>query len=538
MAQIISDELGQSFQLRDDESLTCRDKECLFANISTVESIASFISTSLGPSGMDKILVDQDDNITVTNDGATILKEMGMSNPISQLVQQLSQSQDEEIGDGTTTVVLLAASMLKQAKLLVERGMHPIKITEGFGSALEHSIEHLKSISIKVTDMRGTMLKAAKTSLESKIVAFSNLSEICVDGIMEVADMERNDVDLERIYIQTECGKSINETKLIKGIVIKKEVSHPQMKKEMKNARIALLSCPFEPPKLKNKNTLLIKTVDEYKTLGIYEKETFNRMIQEIKRVKADVVLCQWGFDDEANSMLMQEGIMAVRWVGGHELGLIAAHIGGSITARFESINEECLGIANIREETHFTENERIIIIEADKPENKTVGVANCVTILVRGSTEFVVEEAKRSIWDALCAVRNILTSKSIIYGGGSSELSTAIFLMELSRTCKELSTEEGECLVGFSKALLDIPMVLAKNSGFEAVSYLEKLRHQQISNKEHTIGVDCLETGECNMKTAGVFEALNSKIRQLKMAVELACMVLKINDMINITNE
>lgn len=527
---MISDELGQTFQIKEKDPSTLRGRECLFANIATVESIAGFVRSSLGPTGMDKILIDQDDNITVTNDGATILKEMGMTeNPISQLVQQLSQSQDEEIGDGTTTVIILAAAMLKQAKIIVEKGVHPIKVAEGFSTALELASAHLKSISSPIADRRKFMLKAAKTSLESKIASAANLSELCVDAILLVADESRRDVDMDRIYIQTQSGRSISETKLIKGIVLKKEFSHPQMKTAKKAARIALLSCPFEPPKLKNKNSLLIKSVEEYKALEAYEKETFAKMIEAVKAAKADVVLCQWGFDDEANSMLMKEDLMAVRWVGGHELGLLAAHIGGAITARFENLNQSNLGTANIREESLFTESEKAIIIEACEGSSP-----RCVTILVRGSTDYVIEEAKRSIWDALCAVRNILKNDAIIYGGGSAELSTSIFLVKEAQTRKDLAVEELECVTGFSRALLEIPAVLAANSGHDAISYVEKLREQQVSTKDHALGVDCLELGDNNMKNVGVFEALDSKIKQLGMAVELACMILKINDVIS----
>lgn len=524
MTQMLTDELGQSFQLRENTGTTTRGRDCLYANINTVVSIADFISTSLGPTGMDKLLTDKDGNVYITNDGATILKEMDMTeNPISQLVVQLSQSQDEEIGDGTTSIVVLAAEILKQAKCLLEKGMHPIKISEGFNTALKISEEYLESISEAITDLNIQLLKAAKTSLGSKIVSMYDFSGLCVEAALSVADIKRKDFDLELVSIQSKVGKSLADTRLVKGLVIKKEFSHPQMKKSIKNARVALLSCPFELPKLKNKNSFVVRSADEYKKLEEYEKEKFREMIRCLQKCKADVVLCQWGFDDEANSLLVENGLMAVRWVGGGDLGLIASHINGAIVARFEDLKEEYLGIADVKEECLGTENERIITIESPSKDK-------AVTILVRGSTEYVIEEAKRSIKDALCAIRNMIENDRIVYGGGSCEMGLSICL---EKKAKDLLCED-ECVVtAFSKALLAIPLLLSKNSGLDAIEYVEKLRELQITSNDPFFGVDCLETGEKNMKKAGIFETLKSKMMQLKMATDLVNTILKINDAI-----
>lgn len=528
MSQILTDELGQSFQLREEQEGSVKGKECLNANINTINSIATFISTSLGPTGMDKLLVDKDGNICITNDGATILKEMDMTdNPISQLILQLSQSQDDEIGDGTTSIVLLASSILNQAKILLESGIHPIKISEGFNLALNCSEQYLMKISEDIPELNSCLLRAAKTSLGSKIVSLYDFSSLCVEAALSVADLQRKDFDLDLINIQSKIGKNLADTRLIKGLVIKKEFSHPQMNKSMKNARIALLSCPFEPPKLKNKNTLLISNAEEYKNLEIYEKLKFKEMIDSLKGCKVDVVLCQWGFDDEANSMLMENGIMAVRWVGGNDLGLIAHHINGSIIARFEDLREEYLGFGSIKEESLGTESEKIITIESPA-KNKVV------TIFVRGSTEYAIEEAKRSIKDALCAIRNVIDCGKIVYGGGSCEIGLSLYL---ERKAKEFSYEDEITVKAFAKALLEIPLTLCKNSGFETIEYVERLRELHINSNEPFFGVDCLETGEKNMKKAGVFETLKSKRRQFWMAVDLVNTILKINDVISIRN-
>jgi len=528
MVQILTDELGQSFQLGDENSTQVGGKECIYTNINTVRAIASFISTSLGPTGMDKLLTDKDGNIYVTNDGATILKEMDMTdNPVSQLVSQLSQSQDEEIGDGTTSIVILASAILVQAKSLLEKGMHPIKISEGLNTALDVSEKYLRTISEEVTDLNAQLIKAARTSLGSKIVSMYDFSSLCVEASLAVADLSRKDMDLELISIQSKVGKSLSDTKLVRGLVIKREVAHPQMSKSVKNARIALLSCPFEPPRLKTKNSLIISTAEEYKSLEMYEKQKFEEMIETLKRCKVDVVLCQFGFDDEATSLLMQNNIMAVRWVGGNDLGLISLHVNGSIIARFEDLREEYLGIADVKEESLGTENEKIITIESPSKNR-------AVTILVRGSTEYVIEEAKRSIRDALCAIRNVIDDGRIVYGGGSCELALSIHLDKL---VKSYSSEDEAALQAFSRALLEIPLVLSKNSGFDPADYVEKLREMHLSGGDPHIGVDCLETGEKNMKKAGIFETLKSKVRQLKMATNLVTSILKINDVISTKN-
>ncbi|KAG5860092.1 t-complex protein 1 subunit epsilon [Encephalitozoon hellem] len=528
MSDLLTDELGQTFQITDEEK-TCRTKgnQCILANIGVVKSIATFLSTSLGPTGMDKILQSKDDDIVVTNDGATILKEMEMTeNPISRLIVQLSESQDEEIGDGTTSVVVLASALLDQAQVLLGQGVHPIKISEGFELALEHTIEHLSEISEEISDLKETMMKAAKTSLGSKIVykSLEKFAEICTSAVLMVADMERKDLDFELINIESKVGRDISDTTLVKGVVLNKEFSHPQMKKEVKDGRIALLSCPFEPPKLKTKHSLVISNPKEYKELEEYEKRKFVEMIESVKRSGANVVMCQWGFDDEANSLLMENDLPAVRWVGGHELELLAVHTGGSIIARFEDLEKSDVGSAEIREESLGTENDKIIVVENSER-------SRAVTILVRGANDLVIEEAKRSVRDALCAVRNILTNDRIVYGGGSSEMSCSL---ALERVAEEYSGEERAAILGFGRALEEIPLCLARNSGYNPVEYSSDLRRLQMESKNSYLGVDCLGAGEKDMRVLGVFDALSSKVRQLQMATQLVTMVLKIDNVIS----
>ncbi|KAF9764526.1 T-complex protein 1 subunit epsilon [Nosema granulosis] len=526
MSQLLTDEIGQAFEITQENETRIRGKACLSTNIAIVKDIADFISTSFGPTGMDKILQSKDDDISISNDGATILKEMDMSeNPISQLIVQLSKAQDDEVGDGTTGVVILTSALLQQANQLLSKGVHPVRITEGFERALKLSIEHLEKIADNIEDKEKAMVDAAKTSLNSKIVskAMEKFARICVDAVMSVADVEREDVDFDLVKILHSTGKDVSETELINGLVIKKEFSHPQMKKEVKDAKVALLACPFEPPKLKNKHSLIIKNAEEYRELQSYERETFVNMIKALKDVGADLVLCQWGFDDEANSLLMENSLPAVRWVGGNDLGLISKHIGGNIISRFEDLKPEDLGRASVSEVSLGTENEKMLMIENSSQKKS-------VSILVRGANDIVIEEAKRSIQDAMSAVRNVLINKKVVYGGGSAELSTSIFLEEKS---KEYEGDQEECVLAFSRALEDIPLILARNSGFDAMDYLTSLRKSQVESDCPYLGVDCFENDQSNMKILNVFDTFSTKVKQLQMATELACSILKISDVI-----
>ncbi|KCZ74490.1 hypothetical protein H311_04545, partial [Anncaliia algerae PRA109] len=293
---------------------------------------------------------------------------------------------------------------------------------------------------------------AAKTSLNSKITGkIENFAKICADAVYLIADKERKDLNFDRIRIEKKIGNDLSESVLINGVVLNKEFSHPQMKKEIENAKIAILTCPFELPKLKNKNDLLIKNVEDFKNLEDYEIKKFKNMIEKIKEVGANVVINQWGFEDEANSLLMENNIPAVRWVGGSEMEAIALHSNGSIVSRFENLTEKDLGTADLKEISLGTESEKIIVVE-NKNNN------DLVTILIRGSTDAIMEEAIRSVRDALCAARNVLQQR-IVYGGGSFELTCSDYLEKEAVKIDNWSTD---VIMSYGNALEEIPLCLA----------------------------------------------------------------------------
>ena len=334
-------------------------------------------------------MISPDGDITVTNDGATILGEMEIQNHVARLLVELSKSQDDEIGDGTTGVVVLACSLLEQAADLMDKGIHPIRIADGYDQACEIAVAELDKISDKVEFSRANttnLTEVAKTCLGSKIVskAHDQFARIAVDAVLSVADLERKDVDFELIKVDGKVGGSLEDSLLVQGVIIDKDFSHPQMPDRVEDARIAILTCAFEPPKPKTKHKLDITSVDEFKKLQKYEETKFAEMIEQIKATGANVVLCQWGFDDEANHLLLTNKLPAVRWVGGPEIELIAIATNGRIVPRFEDLSKEKLGKAGVVREMSFgTTREKMLVIEE-------CANTRAVTVFVRGSNKMV----------------------------------------------------------------------------------------------------------------------------------------------------
>ena len=297
------------------------------------------LRTSLGPKGLDKMLVSPDGDVTITNDGATILDQLQVDHQVARLMVELSQSQDDEIGDGTTGVVVLAGALLEQAENLMKKGVHPIRIAEGLEKAASVAIETLERISEPMMDdlsldavnSHDALVTTAMTTLSSKILQAHRhkMAKIAVEAVLKVVDKERRDVNFERIRVEGKTGGSLEDTELVNGIVIDKEISHPQMVKEIKDAKICILTCPFEPPKPKTKHKLEITSPEAYEQLYEQEQKYFADMVKKVKESGANIVMCQWGFDDEANHLLLQNNLPAVRWVGGVEIEHIAMATGG-----------------------------------------------------------------------------------------------------------------------------------------------------------------------------------------------------------------
>ncbi|KAG8910562.1 T-complex protein 1 subunit epsilon [Tulasnella sp. 417] len=433
--------------------------------------------------GLDKILISPDGDITVTNDGATILSQMEVEHQIAKLMVQLSKSQDDEIGDGTTGVVVLAGALLEQSEALLDRGIHPIRIADGFERACSVAVDHLDKISDQVEfsqENQANLLRIAMTSLGSKIVskAHTQFAQIAVDAVLSVADLERRDVDFELIKVDGKVGGALEDTTLVKGVVVDKDMSHPGMPRTIKDAKLAILTCPFEPPRPKTKHKLDISSVDEYKKLQAYEKAKFDDMIKRVKDTGANLVICQWGFDDEANHLLMQNDLPAVRWVGGPEIELIAIATNGRIVPRFEDLSAEKLGTAGVVREISFgTTRDKMLVIE-ECANTKTV------TVFVRGSN-------------------------------------------------KMIPTIEQYAMRAFASALDAIPLALAENSGLSPIDTLASVKSRHVTEGNSRLGIDCNSTGQNDMKEQFVYDPLISKRQQYLLATQLVRAVLKIDDVI-----
>ncbi|KNZ56663.1 T-complex protein 1, epsilon subunit [Puccinia sorghi] len=515
-------------------------KSDYLSHILAARTVSNILKTSLGPRGLDKILISPDGDITVTNDGAiislirflnhftsfdipsywfdtgaTILGQMEVEHQIAKLMVQLSQSQDSEIGDGTTGVVVLAGALLEESEALLDRGIHPIRIADGFEKACNVAVQELDRISAKLEFSKSDtsqLEKVAATSLGSKIVSKSGdlFPKIAVEAVLSVADLERKDVDFELVKIDGKVGGSLEDTRLVKGVIIDKDMSHPQMPRNLKDCKLAILTCPFEPPRPKTKHKLDITNAEQYKKLMGYEQEVFLQMIKRLKDCGANLVICQWGFDDEANHLLLQNELPAVRWVGGPDI---------------EDLTAAKLGTAGIVREIDFgTTKEKMMVIEE-------CANSRAVTVFIRGSNKMIVEEAKRALHDALCVVRNLVVDDRVVYGGGSAEIACSI---AVAKAADEIPSIEQYAMRAFCSALDAVPLALAENSGLSPIETLAEIKSRQIEEKNPNLGIDCVAMGTNDMKDQFVIDPLISKRQQYLLATQLVRAVLRIDDVIH----
>ncbi|GAA5989607.1 hypothetical protein JCM5350_003191 [Sporobolomyces pararoseus] len=530
-AQYAVDEYGRPFIVIRDQGKKTRmhGLDAIKSHIQAARTVAGIVRTSLGPRGLDKIMISPDGDITVTNDGATIMGQMQVEHEIAKLLVELSKSQDDEIGDGTTGVVVLAGALLESAASLLDRGIHPIKIADGFDKACAVAVQELDRVGDKIEFSKEDtteLLKVAQTSMGSKIVSKAHglFAQIAVDAVLSVADLERKDVPFDLIKVSGKVGGSLEDTTLIRGVLLDKDMSHPQMPRSVNDAKIAILTCPFEPPRPKTKHKLDITSVEEYKKLQQYEMEKFQQMIKQVKDTGANLVICQWGFDDEANHLLMQNDLPAVRWVGGPEIELIAIATNGRIVPRFEDLTAAKLGKAGIVREVSFgTTRDRMLVVE-------DCANSRAVTVFVRGSNKMIIDEAKRALHDALCVVRSLVRDNRVVYGGGAAEIACSI---AVAKAADEIPSIEQYAMRAFATALDAIPLALAENSGLAPIETLAEVKSRQVNEGNSRLGVDCAGKGHNDMKEQFVFDPLISKKQQLLLACQLVRQILKIDDVI-----
>lgn len=385
----------------------------------------------------------------------------------------------------------MAGALLEQAERLLEKGIHPVRVAEGFEVACDIAVKKLEDISDRVEfspENLEPLVLTAMTTLSSKIVNRHKrkMAEIAVNAVVSVADLERKDVNFDLIKVEGKAGGKMEDTELVRGIIIDKEMSHPQMPKDIKDARLAILTCPFEPPKPKTKHQLDITSTEAYHALHAAEQEYFTQMVKDVKDSGANLVICQWGFDDEANHLLLQNELPAVRWVGGVELELIAIATGGRIVPRFAELSAAKLGRAGrVRELNFGTTNDHMLVIE-------DCANTRAVTVFVRGGNRMIIDETKRSLHDAMCVVRNLIRDNRIVYGGGSAEIACSIAVGDAA---ERVGGIEQYAIRAFADALDDVPMALAENSGLGPITTLSEVKSAQVKDNNPRLGVDCMSS-------------------------------------------
>ena len=495
-------------------------------NIMAAKIISEIVKSSLGPRGMDKMLVDGMGDVTITNDGATILKELDIQHPAAKMMVEISKTTDQEVGDGTTSSVILAGSLLEKAEELISKDVHPTIIVDGYRKALVKALKLLANVSIKVKQSdRDCLIKVSNTSMLTKLVGKESnfLSGIVVDALLQVSEKDGEDykVDLDNVKVEKKSGRSIKDTSLIQGIVLDKEVAHSGMPKSIKNAKIALLNSALEIEKPEFDAKINISDPNQMKSFMDEENRVLKNMVDKIADAGANILICQKGIDDIAQHYLAKANILAVRRVKQSDMEKLTKATGGRMVANIEEITKSDLGNAGLVEERAVEEDKWVFIEKAKNPK--------AVTLLIRGGTQRIVDEADRSIHDALMVVKDVIEKPEIVAGGGAPE---AYISFELGKWSNKLSGREQLAVKKFADALEAIPVTLAENAGLDPIDIKVELK-SALSKGDTQSGIGVLEGGIRNMADLNVFEPTAVKEQIIKSATEVACMIIRIDDVI-----
>ncbi|RJS78613.1 thermosome subunit [Candidatus Bathyarchaeota archaeon] len=496
-------------------------------NITAAKVIAETIKTTLGPRGMDKMLVNSFGDVAITNDGATIMKELDVEHPAAKMLVEVAKAQDNEVGDGTTTAVVLAGELLAKAESLLDQNIHPTLIIDGYKRASEKAQEILDEMAIPISiDDEKRLLDVAVTSMGSKnvTVAKEHFAKLAVEAVKQVAEEKDGKIkaDIDLIKILKKHGKGLDETELVKGMVIDKEVAHSQMPKIVENAKIALLNAKLEIEKTEFDAKINIDTPEQMKLFLDEEEHMLREMVNKIAETGANVVFCQKGIDDVALHFLAKKGIMAVKNVSSSDMEKLARATGGKIIASVKDLTSDTLGEAKRVEEVKIGEDKLVYVRECKNPK--------AVTIVIRGGTEHVVDEAERSMHDALSVVRNAIEDGKIVPGGGAPEAEVAKQLREYA---VKVGGREQLAIEAFADAVESIPLTLAENAGLDPIDIMVELRAKHENSASPTHGVDVFSGKVRDMLELNVVEPLRVKQQVIKSATEAANMILKIDDLI-----
>jgi thermosome len=514
---------GQPILILKEGSSRTRGRDAQSMNIAAAKAVASAVRTTLGPKGMDKMLVDTIGDVVITNDGVTILKEMDIEHPAAKMMVEVAKTQDDEVGDGTTSAVVIAGELLKRSEELLEQDVHPAIIAHGYRQAAEKAQELLQAIAIDVTsDDSETLRKIADTAMTGKgsEAAKDNLCELVVRAVTMVAE-DDGTVDTENIKIEKKVGGSIEDSKIIEGMLIDKERVHPGMPAKVTNAKIMLLNAAVEFKKTEVDAEISITSPDQLQAFLDEEERMIKAIVEKIIVTDANVLFCQKGIDDIAQHYLAKAGIMGIRRVKKSDMEKLARATGATIVSSIDAISDTELGEAGIVEERKISGEEMIFVEECKNPK--------AVSIIVRGGTEHVVAELDRALEDALRVVGVVLEDKKCVAGGGAPEV-------ELSLRLREYAASVGGraqlAIESFASALEIIPRTLAENAGLDPIDMLVELRSAHETGKK-TVGLNVYEGKAVDMREAGVVEPLRVKTQAIASAAEAAVMILRIDDII-----
>ena len=527
MAYLTTTGSGQPVLILKEGTTRSRGKEAQRNNIMAAQVIGEVLKTTLGPRGMDKMLVDSLGDITITNDGAAILKEIDVEHPAAKMMVEIAKTQDDMVGDGTTTAVVLASELLKKAEELLDQNIHPTILVAGYRKAAQKAIEVVEknSVPIDVED-RKMMMKVALTSMSSKAVggAKEHFAEIAIEAVKQIAE-KRGDkmlADIDNIQLVKKTGKSLLESQLISGIIVDKEVIHPGMPKKKENAKIALVDLALEIEKTEMSAEIRIRDPNQMKAFLDQEDSMLKEMVTKIKASGADVVFCQKGLDDMVQHYLAKEGIMAVRRLKESDMEKLARATGGRVTSNLNDLKTADLGFAGLVEERKIGDDKMIFVEKCKDPHS--------VAILIRAGLERMVDEAERAMIDALSVVSDVIENNKIVAGGGAVEIEVA---KELRKYANTVGGREQLAIEAFASAMEIIPRALTENAGFDPIDVLVELRSVHDKEDGKYMGINVFTGKIQNSIDNGVIEPIVVKEQAIKSAAESAAMILRIDDVI-----
>lgn len=506
----------------DESTQRTSGKSARTSNIDAAIAVSDIVKTTLGPMGMDKMLIDSVGEIVITNDGVKILQEMEIEHPGAKMIVEVAKTQEQEVGDGTTSAVILSGKLLENAKELLVKNIHPNLIVKNYKLASNKAIESLNDISIDVDLKDENLIKqVSQTAMIGKVAEFSK--EFLSDLLLETVNLirEENEVDKNKIKIIKSTGGNIEDSEIVKGVVLDKEPCSVNMPNVIENPKVLLVDFPLEPRELETDAKVNINSLEEYEAFLNSEKEYLVGIVSQIKKIGANVVICQKGVDDELAYFLAKEGILATRRTRKSDLEKLSYALNVRVISSPEEILEENLGVCGKVEKKRILNENYIFVEECSNPK--------AVTLFLKASTKHVLDEVERAVDDSLGDLASILKSKKIVAGGGAVELELYLKLIEFS---KEFTGKERLVIESFAESFLAIPQILSENCGYDTIEMISKLISNHENNKNYS-GIFGEEGIVENTKDKGIIEPINVKLQAIKSATESSCMILRIDDII-----